>query len=78
MGRPRAGVELKQVLAVRVDPELLTAVKQASSNMSRTVEEALRLWLAYERRKAAKVEALAKHIAPASARDVAARTKDGG
>jgi post-segregation antitoxin (ccd killing protein) len=51
MGRPRAGTELKQVLAVRVDPELLAAVKQASSNISRTVEEALRLWLAREKRR---------------------------
>jgi hypothetical protein len=61
------------VLAVRVDPELLAAVKRASSNMSRTVEDALHLWLAREKRKAAKPGPLAKHLAPATAREIAAR-----
>jgi hypothetical protein len=37
------------------------------------VEEGLRLWLAYERRKASKVEALARHLAPPSARAIAVR-----
>ena len=31
------------------------------------------MWLAYERRKAAKVETLAKHLAPPTAREIVAR-----
>jgi post-segregation antitoxin (ccd killing protein) len=67
------------VLAVRIDPELLAAVRAASSNTSRTVEDALRLWLARERRKAAKAGAadpLARHLAPRTAREIASRCTD--
>ena len=51
-------------------------MKQASSNMSRTVEDALRLWLARERRKAAKAEA--DPLAAPSRHELAARTKMDG
>jgi post-segregation antitoxin (ccd killing protein) len=78
MGRPLTGSARKRVLAVRIDPELLAAVRAASSNTSRTVEDALRLWLARERRKAAKAGAdpLARHLAPRTAREIASRCTD--
>jgi hypothetical protein len=65
------------MFAFRLDPALVEAVKARSDNLAQAVEAALRLWLAYERRKAAKVEALAKHLAPPNHREIAARTKDG-
>jgi hypothetical protein len=41
------------------------------------VEEGLRLWLDRERRKDAKSDPLAKHLAPPTRLEIAARTKDG-
>jgi hypothetical protein len=60
----------------RLDPALLTAVKERTSNVTKAVEEGLRWWLAYERRKAAKVDAIARHLAPQTAREIASRAKD--
>jgi hypothetical protein len=45
LGRPRVGKERKQLVTGRVDPDVLAAVKDVSDNMSRTLEEALKLWL---------------------------------
>ena len=64
-------------MALRLDPVLLTAVREHTTNVTAAVQEGLRMWLAYERRKAAKVEALAKYLCSADRREVAARTKDG-
>jgi hypothetical protein len=54
----------KKFSGFRLDPVLLAAVQERTDNVTAAVEEGLRLWLTYERRKAAKVEALAKHLAP--------------
>ena len=66
----------KKFSGFRLDPALLAAVQERTTNVTAAVEEGLRLWLAYERRKAAKVEALARHLAPPTAREIAAHTKD--
>ena len=47
-----------KLIALRLDPALLAAVKARSSNVTRAVEEGLRWWLAREKRKAAKLEPL--------------------
>jgi hypothetical protein len=67
-----------KLVALRLDPALLAAVKERTSNVTKTVEEGLRWWLARERRKAAKAGAdpLARHLAPATARKIASRHKD--
>ena len=62
-----------KLVALRLDPVLLTAVREHTTNVTAAVQEGLRMWLAYERRKAAKVEALASHLAPPTAREIAAR-----
>ena len=41
-----------KLVALRLDPALVAAVKENAPNMTRAVEEGLRLWLAKERRKA--------------------------
>jgi hypothetical protein len=48
-----------KLVALRLDPALLSAVKERSSNVTRAVEEGLRWWLARENReKAAKPDPL--------------------
>jgi hypothetical protein len=42
-----------KLVALRLDPALLAAVKERSSNVTRAVEEGLRWWLAREKRKKA-------------------------
>jgi hypothetical protein len=67
-----------KLTALRLEPALLAAVKEHASNLTRAVEEGLRLWLARERRKAAKArpDPLARHLGPPTAREIAARRKD--
>jgi hypothetical protein len=67
-----------KLVALRLNPALLAAVKERTSNVTRTVEEGLRWWLSRERRKAAKAGAdhLARHLAPPTAREIASRHKD--
>ena len=48
-------------------------LRRRSPNMTAAVEEGLRLWLAREKRKAAKPDPSAKHLWPPSAREIAAR-----
>ena len=76
MGRPPVENK-KQVLTARIDPALLVAFKQAAPSIGPAVEEAIRLWLAREKRKLAKPDPLAKHLYPPTAREIAERTKDG-
>ena len=73
----------KKFTAFRIDPALLAAVQAAAkaqaTNVTAAVEEGLRLWLARTKRKAkAGADPLAKHLAPPTAREIAARTKDSG
>ena len=74
---PRQRMEnKKQVFTVRLTPEMAAEVRRRSPNMTAAVEEGLRLWLARERRKDAKPDPLARHLALQTAREIAARTKD--
>ena len=63
----------KKFSGFRLDPALLAAVQERTDNVTAAVEEGLRLWLAYERRKASKVAALARHLGPPTTREIAAR-----
>ena len=75
---PRQRMEnKKQVFTVRLTPEMAAEVRRRSPNMTAAVEEGLRLWLARERRKDAKADPLAKHLAPPTGPEMAERTKDG-
>ena len=57
---PRPRLENKKVLvAARVSPELAAEVKDRAGNFSGAVEEALRLWLAREKRRQPKGDPLA-------------------
>lgn len=54
-----------KLVALRLDPALVAAVKENAPNMTRAVEEGLRLWLAKERRKAKSgPDPLARHLSP--------------
>jgi hypothetical protein len=66
---------VKRVVAVRLSPELFEAVQRLSPNVSQAVERALVAWVRSERRKAAKPDPLAKHLAPPTARERAVRGK---
>jgi hypothetical protein len=58
---------------LRLLPELIDEVR-ALAPINRAVEEGLRLWLARQkRRQRGEVEPLAKHVAPPTAREIAAR-----
>jgi hypothetical protein len=59
-----------KLIALRLDPALLAAVKARTSNVTQAVHEGLLWWLAREKRKAAKADPLAK---PPTAREIAAR-----
>jgi hypothetical protein len=50
-----------KLVALRLNPALLAAVKERTSNVTRAVEEGLRWWLSRERRKAAKARAESRH-----------------
>jgi hypothetical protein len=76
MGRP-AVEDKKQVFSIRLSSEMATEVRRRSPNLTAAVEQGLRLWLARERRKEAKADPLARHLSPPTAREIAARTKDG-
>jgi hypothetical protein len=68
---------VKQVTTIRIAPEMAAEVRLYADNFSMAVEQALTAWLARERRKAAKArpDPLARHLAPPTAREIAARTK---
>ena len=68
-GRPKSGRPVKRVVAIRLSPELFEAVQRLSPNVSQAVERALVAWVRSERRKAAKPDPLAKHLAPPTARE---------
>ena len=64
----------KPVIAIRLDRALTDEVRRYTQNLTDAVEEGLMLWLKQKRRKA---DPLAKHLAPPTSREIAARTKDG-
>ena len=64
---------MKRVVAIRLSPELFEEVQSLSPNVSQAVERALMAWVRSERRKAAKADPLARHLAPPTAREIAAR-----
>jgi hypothetical protein len=67
-----------KLIALRLDPALVAAVKERAPNLTRAVEEGLRWWLARDRRQTKTgADPLARHLAPPTAREIAARTKDG-
>jgi hypothetical protein len=61
-----------KMVAFRVDPDLLDAVRAHTPNVTAAMSEGLRLWLARERRRA-KPDRLAQYLAPPTAREIAAR-----
>jgi hypothetical protein len=65
----------RKLTAIRLPPDLLEAVQEYSSNLTKAVEEGLRLWLARERRQKVKAGAdpLARHLASPIDREIAAR-----
>ena len=65
----------KKFTAFRIDPELLGAVKERTSNVTQAVEEGLRWWLVREKRRRGKGDPLAKHLAAPTAREIAARKR---
>ena len=60
-------------MTFRMDPALLAAVKERSSNVTKAVEEGLRLWLAREQRQKGKpgTDPLARHPAVPAVRKIA-------
>ena len=72
---PRQKMEnKKQVVAVRLTPEMAAEVRRLSpDNFSEAIVTAIAEWLARQRRKAAKADPLAKHLAPPSPRERAIR-----
>jgi len=75
LGRPKTG-KAKQVVAVRLDRAMAEELRRLSpDNISGAIVEAIADWLRRERRKAAKAP-LARDLAPPTAREIAARTKD--
>jgi hypothetical protein len=73
-GMPRGNPKRPTVL--RLDRARVEAVKAHNVPLTRAIEEGLDLWLARAKRRGAKADALARHLAPPTAREVAARTKD--
>jgi uncharacterized protein (DUF4415 family) len=46
LGRPPTGKPRKQLVAARIDPDVLAAARDLSGdNFSKTMEEALKLWV---------------------------------
>jgi hypothetical protein len=73
-GRP------KRPILFRLEPALVEEVKQFTDNVTGAVEEGLAWWLKRARRQAvaeAKPDLLAKHLAPPTARELAARRREG-
>lgn len=51
MPRILEGSAPKPIVSLRIDPDLLAAVKAVNPNLGRAVDTALRLWLAREKRR---------------------------
>jgi hypothetical protein len=63
----------KRPTFLRLDPTLYDAVAATGMPLTDAIEEGLALWLARQKRKAAKPDRLAKHLAPPTAREIEAR-----
>jgi len=70
---------LKRPTTMRLEPQLVAAVKAFGVPLTMAVEEALVDWLAKQARRSVqarqRVDPLAKHLQPASAREVAVRSR---
>ena len=62
-------------MTFRAEPALLTEMRARAPDMAKALNDAMRLWLVREKRKAAKCDPLAKHLAPPAAREFAAQRK---
>ena len=63
------------VVTFRADPALVAEMRAHTSKLAQTLEDAMRLWLAREKRKAAKPDLPAKHLAPPATREFTAQRK---
>jgi hypothetical protein len=73
--RPMPRGNPKRPTQLRLDPVRVTAVQALGVPLTRAIEEGLDLWLARERRKAAKggADPLTRHLMPPTARELDAR-----
>jgi len=71
MPRPRVENK-KQVVTIRLAPELTAEVRRYAQNFTMAVEQGLTMWLKRERRKA-EPGSLARHLAPPTAQEIPAR-----
>ena len=60
-------------MTFRAEPALLAEMRERTSDMAQALNDAMRLWLAREKRRAGKADPLAKHLVPPTAREIAAR-----
>jgi hypothetical protein len=67
----------KRPTVLRISPHLFEAAREHGVPLTRMLEEGAELWLARAKRQKAKPDPLAKHLVPPTAREIAARTKDG-
>jgi hypothetical protein len=72
MPRPRVANK-KQVITIRLAPEMTAEVRRYADNFTMAVEQALTAWLARQRRSAPKPNPQAKHPAPPTARETLGR-----
>lgn len=76
MPRPRVANK-KQVITIRLAPEMAAEVRRYADNFTMAVEQALTAWLARQHRKAAKARSpLARHLLSPTAREIAAGRED--
>jgi hypothetical protein len=70
MGRPRKPEGARPVVTFRAEPALLAEMRERAPDMAKALNDAMRLWLAHEKR-----DPLAKHLGPPAAREFAAQRK---
>ena len=61
-------------MGFRLDPQLVADVQASTTNVTAAVEAGLRLWLAREKRKAAKANTPTRHLAPPATREISGAT----
>jgi hypothetical protein len=77
MGRPKKPEGAKPVVTFRADPALLAEMRARAPHIAQALNDAMRLWLAREKRRRGKGDPLAKHLAPSTAREIASRKEPG-
>jgi hypothetical protein len=76
-GRPKKPEGARPVVTFRADPALLAEMRGRAPDMARALNDAMRLWLAREKRRWGKGDPLTKHLAPPTAREIAAQKEPG-